>query len=419
MALDSTAAFKARATEIGMRKQLLDKLVAGGVSTFGKLAFVCSATPNSGNEQALVDAVNAIVGSPLTAADLVDVRRLWFEASASMLSDLKTRTERTETDTPRSLPLAERLSRIAAQQARLPGIEIDVHLEPSYQLMDKISAMSDVQIVGYIPPNKCSSRAQELSSEKTETQLTFDSTGNLRSTKKAVDLEAAVTGELALREALQRRALAFDACALMTYEVGEKWASLLFRAMQKEPPLGHRYVTMHQALAADREVWQLLSQDTRGALRPLPDGKRPLDLAMQKRMYDPAVQVCIVPLPSGAAAAAKSAGSGVPKPTGEGQLSKSAAKRKRAKERKVAQQAEAKKAREAPPKSDSPPKGTGKGKKGNQPDLPTGCALKQGNDVFCANYNRGNCTFGAKCRFKHACYFVGCGKTRPYIECGH
>ena len=115
----------------------------------------------------------------------------------------------------------ERLSRIAAQQARLPGIKIEAHLEPSYQMMDRVSAMSDVQIIGYLPPAKCTGRAQELSSKKTETQLTFDSADNLRSSKKAADLEASVTGELALREALQRRSLAFDAGALMTYEVGE------------------------------------------------------------------------------------------------------------------------------------------------------------------------------------------------------
>ena len=74
--------------------------------------------------------------------------------------------------------------------------------------------MSDVQINAYMPPAKCTSRAPELPSEKTETQLTFDSAGNLRSSKKAA--EASVAGELALSEALQRRSLAFDACALMT-----------------------------------------------------------------------------------------------------------------------------------------------------------------------------------------------------------
>ena len=52
--LESTPAFKERALQIGMEQTVLDALLAAGVNTYGKLAFVCSSRPSSGNDDALL-----------------------------------------------------------------------------------------------------------------------------------------------------------------------------------------------------------------------------------------------------------------------------------------------------------------------------------------------------------------------------
>ena len=55
-----------------------------------------------------------------------------------------------------------------------------------------------------------------------------------------------------------------------------------------------------------------------------------------------------------------------------------------------------------------PKKGKGKGKdKGKGKGLPQGVNLVDHDDRLCIGYNKGNCTFGDKCRYLHKCWWCG------------
>lgn len=56
----------------------------------------------------------------------------------------------------------------------------------------------------------CMSREQEIQKDKAEPMLSFNQEGNIKLSKKAIDLNCNVTGETRLRAALLRRSLAFD-----------------------------------------------------------------------------------------------------------------------------------------------------------------------------------------------------------------
>ena len=63
--MESTASFKSRAGEIGMSDDLISRLIDGGIDTFGKLAYICSVSPTSGDDGPLKEALNRMLtGGP-------------------------------------------------------------------------------------------------------------------------------------------------------------------------------------------------------------------------------------------------------------------------------------------------------------------------------------------------------------------
>ena len=150
--LESEAEFLARAKEIGMEESFITALQTAGIKTFGKLAYICAVSPQSGDDTPLVDAVEKLLGRKATPVELPDLRRLWFEANTFALSDLKSRVERSSLDPPRELPLAERMSRLQSQKARLSGIVFTERVEPAHSLIDKIQSMVDSGTLAYLPP---------------------------------------------------------------------------------------------------------------------------------------------------------------------------------------------------------------------------------------------------------------------------
>ena len=164
--LESKPSFKARALEIGTDPAFLSELIAAGIDSFGKLAFICSSNPHSGDDTALVAAVTDILGSAPDSVHMISLRRLWFEAHAYALADLKSKTEGAPSETVKSMPLPERMARIEQQKTRLSGVVFDVHHEPSHHLVDKVQAMVDDGVLVYLAPSKCTSRSHEVQSDK-------------------------------------------------------------------------------------------------------------------------------------------------------------------------------------------------------------------------------------------------------------
>ena len=112
------------------------------------------------------------------------------------------------------------------------------------------------------------------------------------------DLECETRGELKLREAFTRRALAYDQVGLMSFIAQEKWHTYLFDAVTREPPPNRRYVSIGQALNADRELWQLIAQESRGDIKIIKGADPPLDAFIKRFQHSPQVNVCLAPLPA-------------------------------------------------------------------------------------------------------------------------
>ena len=401
--LESTPAFKERALQIGMEQTFLDALLAAGVNTYGKLAFVCSSRPSSGNDDALFTALKDLTGT-VPQSQVMIVRRLWYEAHSHALCDLEARASRTADSSPRELALAERLERLKRQRRDLTGIELDVRTEPGHGLVDRVQAMLDSSQVLHIPPEKCISRQDEINGDKTESKLTFAPDGSIKVTKQASNLKCETSGELKLRQCYLRRALAFDQIGLSSFAEQERWRNKMFQALMDAPPAGYRYTTVQQILAADQKLWQCVAQESRGHLAINVGTPPPLDTFIQQAASNPLVIACLTPLPKPAEAASSNAstGGGWKKPTGKG-------------------------------KDKSKPKGKGKGgKQDGEPSvtlkelldsLPANCVRANEEGRFiCPYYNKGICRFQKRksCRFgKHVCYFKGCYAERPYIECKH
>ena len=121
---------------------------------------------------------------------------------------------------------------------------------------------------------------------------------DVKLSRKAADLSCNTTGELRLRQALTRRSLAFDQCKLCSFDVMEMWHNFMMHALMKEPPAGHKYVTAQQVIAADKELWGLLSQRTRGKLRVDPGGDPPMNSDFTELSTSPLVLCVMTPLPA-------------------------------------------------------------------------------------------------------------------------
>ena len=297
--MESVASFKARASEIGMADTLVQWLTDAGIDTFGKLAYICSVSPASGDDKPLKDALKQLVvdGNQLTPQELILIRRLWFESYTLTVTEIQNKMQKNPNDTPKTIPLAERLVRVEAQRERLKGLIYDQFLEPAHALTDEVQAMLEDGVVTYLAPEKCVSRHDEIQCTKNDQPLSFDAQGNVKVTKAENQLNCDVTGELRLRQCLTRKALAFDQIKLCSFDVMETWNNAMVQALMRKPPAGHKYATIQQIMAADRELWSLLSQSTRGKLKVMVGQPPPLDVELETLRQSPPVLCFMTPLP--------------------------------------------------------------------------------------------------------------------------
>ena len=136
------------------------------------------------------------------------------------------------------------------------------------------------------------------------------------------DLSCDTSGELQLRMALTRRSLAFDQCGLASFDIQEKWHSHLITTLLRSPPTNHKFVTVQQILTADRELWLLMSQESRGSLKVSMGQDPPLDAMFLRYMYSSEVACFMTPLPAAKASpAADKPAPKVTQPKGNGKNS--------------------------------------------------------------------------------------------------
>jgi hypothetical protein len=95
------------------------------------------------------------LGAAPDAASSNRFRRLFFEADALSLEDLKSRADRSESSEARVLPLAEKMDRIRQQQLRRIEISFTPQNEPSHSLIDKVCQQLEDNVVTYIDLSRC------------------------------------------------------------------------------------------------------------------------------------------------------------------------------------------------------------------------------------------------------------------------
>ncbi len=119
-ALDSTAAFRERLSQLGLDAVWPD-FEARGWSTMGSFAFATGFASNAADDDRWVQAVLVpLLGTEAAVhAKAAAVRRLYFECYTVAAADLKRRVTRTDDDQPVRMPTAERQSRRDSTAARL------------------------------------------------------------------------------------------------------------------------------------------------------------------------------------------------------------------------------------------------------------------------------------------------------------
>ena len=78
MALDSRAAFKERALEVGISATDITALGNGGIATFSQFAFCCAYQPGAQTDGPLFDHLELVLGTRPGGADASAYRRLFI-----------------------------------------------------------------------------------------------------------------------------------------------------------------------------------------------------------------------------------------------------------------------------------------------------------------------------------------------------
>ena len=97
--------------------------------------------------------------------------------------------------------------------------------------MDACVDMLEQNVLVYQPPHKFVSRSQEIACVKRDKSVLADLDGGLKIASKDRDMSCDASTEYALRQAWQRRSLAFDLAGLASFHALEGWVNRMFLAL--------------------------------------------------------------------------------------------------------------------------------------------------------------------------------------------
>lgn len=394
MTLESKAAFLERCKRIEMTEATIDTLKNAGFDTFGSVGFAVCANPQALEESQVTKFINDTFPAGLGPKQSACIRRLLFESQALSLQDLKARVEPPPVDAPpRKMPIAERLAREKAQREKLNGLIWGPEMQPGQGVVDACVEMLEQSVLVYQPPHKFISRSQEIACVKRDKSVLVDVDGGLRVTAKDHSMSCDASTEYALRQAWQRRSLAFDLAGLATFHALEGWVNKMFLALTRQVPQGYRPVNIQQLIAADRALFIRAADALVGGLSGVPGRAKPLDEQVAILQDSPEIVQYMTPLQG-------SADSKRPYTPGDSSAAPPDVKRSRRDPKK-------------------PPKEQPKPRKFLVPD---NCRSKtDSGKPICFYYNTDGCKLPCKkgrCRRGlHVCWRVGCGKSHPGFEC--
>ena len=397
--LESVAAFKDRARQIGVEDRYIDKFVSKNFAAFGRYAFAIVYSPQHTDETPLINFLNELLEEQPSADQLACMRRLFFESHSMALTDVRLRVEGgpDPAAVSRKLATAERVARQQEQMTRLGGIVFTPETTPSTHLVDLFVEMLELGVLSYVKPELCCSRAQEVNAVKKDPAVSTDAAGLLKLATKATEAHCDAGSEIKLRAAWQRRNLAMDLAGLVSFPVAEGWVQFLYSHLLRDPPRGFAKISLQQILDCDKQLFTVASHRTMGNLQVGPNNVKPLDAIFNELRESGEVLQFLTPLPA--------ARSHEP-PVSSGSRPEKQSKTDR-------------------PSNKGGSKGAGKNTSNPKVQLPEGCTTHDDeNRPLCFAFQNNKCKFkgpaGKRCaRGYHKCYKKGCYRNKPYYLCTH
>ncbi|CAE7828024.1 unnamed protein product, partial [Symbiodinium necroappetens] len=194
------------------------------------------------------------------------------------------------------MPVAERLAREKAQREKLNGLIWGPEMQPGQGVVDACVDMLEQNVLVYMPPHKFVSRSQEISCVKRDKSVLVDTDGGLKVTAKNQDMSCDASTEYALRQAWQRRSLAFDLAGLATFHALEGWVNKMFLVLSRPIPPGYKPVNIHQLISADRALFIRAADALVGSLTGVPGRAKPLDEQIALLQDSPEIVQYMTPL---------------------------------------------------------------------------------------------------------------------------
>eukprot|EP00971_Amphidinium_carterae_P351549 6492161-Amphidinium_carterae.2 len=306
----SEAFFNQRLVEIGVPEDMQKVLKEQGFTVMERLNYCVSSQPGQGDDGKFVELLEKLSGKAVSEACKSAMRQMYAESQATVISELRARFMPDAVGV-QQVPSVERSARLKAQQERLPGLEIKGELEPGTSLLLLVAKIKDSNEVSYIPPDKCISRAVELSSDRKEQKrMVLAVQGKEVIVQEAGEEYAVVDTELHLKNALTRRGLALDQFNVLDFQTHSRWIEFLYQRLARVPYEGARPVTVQQIIAADKALWLRIAELTRDGVAPNASGALPVAVAMAEARQDPEVSFALMPRFGGQSGASSSNGKG-------------------------------------------------------------------------------------------------------------
>ena len=415
--MDSIAVFEARCLQLELTPAHVASLKLKRYDTYSRFAYSCAYQPYAADETPFLDMLTDVFGaSPVGYVPIF--RRLYGEAHALGLQDLRARCERTDDQTPQKLQAPERSARYEDQVRRLGGWDLTGANECSNALIDSVFQQYEDNSLRWLPLETLTSREQELLGQKKDPVLveyfTKIQSGKMIVQELRRDVGADLSTDLRIKQAWTRRALAYDQAHLISFLVLERWTAKLIARMYEEPLPNYNRVSLDQCLAADKKLWQKMGEACRASIQPTSASGvqvRPLDVALVSWSDHSDVTYLIQPLQMGRA---------VPPPPDpfvvKAQKQKGAGKGHQKVKQEWKQQGKSGK---------SGGKNSGKGGRSGKDakrSIPAGCVGKTEDGRFvCYAFNDGGCSAaeaGGYCeKGWHICGRKGCHKNHSIKDC--
>eukprot|EP00971_Amphidinium_carterae_P165649 3283638-Amphidinium_carterae.1 len=134
--LSSAPEFLARAREMGLEEDYVQRLIVKGWDTYAKYAFSSAYTPGTSNEEPFINNVVIPILGDAQHRQIPILRWLVFETYYYVSSDTGVKSKRTSDDAPQKLPHADRVARMIRLKKRFFGRPLEGPYEPAHHLID-------------------------------------------------------------------------------------------------------------------------------------------------------------------------------------------------------------------------------------------------------------------------------------------